>query len=127
MLKNDQSEQNSHDSSVNETSLLTGIYLYHNSANQRKTIIRCAAPTCTKNNQSLPNRKDLPAKKASLLNRNFLDFSTVEQGEKTVIKSLAPMYSSNDQSMPNRLEKIPLEIIFFFIGIYLNLRRFLLF
>ena len=85
------------------------------------------APTCTKNNQSLPNRKDLSAKKASLLNSNFLDFSTVEQGEKTVIKSLAPMYSKNDQSMPNRLEKIPLEIIFFFIGIYLNLRRFLLF
>ena len=36
ILLNDQCEHNSHDSSANEASLLTGIYLDHNSADQRK-------------------------------------------------------------------------------------------
>ena len=36
MLLNDKSEHNSYDSSANEVSLLTGIYLHHNSADQRK-------------------------------------------------------------------------------------------
>ena len=42
--------------------------------------MRCTAPTCTVNSQSLPDRKDSSAKKGSFPDSNFLDFSVVEQG-----------------------------------------------
>ena len=58
---------------------------------RKKILIRCIAPTCAVNNLSLPNRKDSSAKKVSLLNGNFLDFSGVELGEKIIIRSIASM------------------------------------
>ena len=42
-----------------------------------KIIIRCAAPNAPK----IINRKDSLAKKGSLQNDNFLDFSALKQGK----------------------------------------------
>ena len=58
---------------------------------RKKILMRFIAPTGAVNNLSLANRKDSSAKKVSLLNGNFLDFSGVELGGKIIIRSIASM------------------------------------
>ena len=74
---------------------------------RKKILIRCIAPTCAVNNLSLANRKDSSAKKVSLLNGNFLDFSGVELGEKIIIRSGMINQRLTERIPPERIYFLP--------------------